>query len=161
MISGRGGGADHDTPSEQNIHLNIELDNESDSKECNSSDVSSVDSVENFETFNDSDDKIDDEEEIEDEGINEMKHWRNMEWNADTKKFCYSDTAADIDSQAIPSVEEWNKIHPRDMTRLRVTFDKARESMIGVIKAEYDALEFRLEALNIEKTSEGLIEYLF
>ena len=47
------------------------------------------------------------------------------------------------------------------MTRLRVTFDKARESMIGVMKAEYDALESRLEVLNTEKTSDCLIKYLF
>ena len=47
------------------------------------------------------------------------------------------------------------------MTRLQVTFDKARESMIGVMKAEYDALESCLEKLNIKKTSDGLIGYLF
>ena len=104
-ISGRWGG-DHDTPSEPNFHFNIELDHESDLKEWNRSDVSSVSSVKNLETINDSEDEIDDEEEIEDEGINERKHWRNMEWNANTKKFCYSSTAANIDSQVIPSIGE-------------------------------------------------------
>lgn len=52
MISGRGRGADHDTPSEPKLHLNIELDNESDSKECNSSDVSLVSSAEPLNSVN-------------------------------------------------------------------------------------------------------------
>ena len=84
-----------------------------------------------------------------------------MEWNAGSRKIVYSDTAASINSQAIPPVGEWNKIHSQDMTHLRVTFYKARESVIGVMKAEYDALESCLEKLNIKKTSDGLIGYLF
>ena len=44
------------------------------------------------------------------------------------------------------------------MTRLRVTFDKVRERMIGVMKAEYNVLESRLEVLDIDKTSDDLID---
>ena len=47
------------------------------------------------------------------------------------------------------------------MSRFRVTFDKARESMITVMKAEYDALDARLDTLNIDKTSDGLMEHFF
>ena len=59
------------------------------------------------------------------------------------------------------AADGWKKKHPRDLTRVRVTFDGARESMIGVMKADYDALETRLDALGIAKTSDGLKQYLF
>ena len=47
------------------------------------------------------------------------------------------------------------------MTYLRVTFGKARESMIGIMKTEYNVLESCLEALNTKNNSAGLVENRF
>ena len=52
-------------------------------------------------------------------------------------------------------------IHPPDMTHLQVTYDEARERMIGVMKVEYTTLESCLEALNIDNVSDNLIECQF
>ena len=91
-----------ETPSEPNSNLNKDLDNASDSKEHDCSGLGLVSSVESLETLIESDNEEGNDEEIEDQGNDKRKHWQNMEWNVDPNMVFYSDTAADIDSQAIP-----------------------------------------------------------
>ena len=113
----------------------------------------------------------DDEEQLEEEQLeedeaekllSEKKHWRHMVWDPDHKRFIYEEDTVDAAVQDMPaSVDDWKKTHPRDLKSVRVRFDGARESMIAVMKSEYDAVEGRLDDLGIDKTSSGLHEHLF
>ena len=146
-------------------------------KESGSSDTDDDLSVETVEdpvvedVANDEDeDEVDGEEANNDEEdteklLSNKHHWRHMTWDPESKTFHFDNTAAEEDhaaQQDMPdNVDGWNKIHPRDLKRVRVRFDGARESMIGVMHAEYEALDNRLGELGIEKSPVGLITYLF
>ena len=81
----------------------------------------------------------------------------------ETRSFRYDNdngTQAGKD-QTIPTPDHWIKKSPRDMKRIKVRFDGAREVMVNVMQQEYENLEKRLDALKVEKASAGIMEYLF
>ena len=88
-------------------------------------------------------------------------HWHNMKWNKMTNTFEYMDNDYDETEDGAPSIKQWKKVHPREMTDVRVTFSKGRNTMLRHYVAEYDALHKRLDHLSIEKTPEGVFNYLF
>ena len=107
------------------------------------------------------------EEETDEDDLEKIlldkKHWRGLEYDDELKKFLVDSrdaNNADVEKD-MPAADGWKKMHPSEMTRVRVTFDGARECMIGVLNAEYNRLEKRLDALKVEKTSDGLLKYLF
>lgn len=87
-------------------------------------------------------------------------HWRNMKWNEVEKKFEYiQDREADING--VPKVDMWDKVHPRDMKKIYVSFNGGRETMMSHFIEEYWCLHDRLDSLGIEKSQDGLFEYIY
>ena len=88
-------------------------------------------------------------------------HWRNMKWNPTTLNFEYMADDYNEISDGTPNVNQWKKIHPREMRDVEVTFNDGRNEMLHHFKAEHDALINRLDFLQIDKTTEGVFTYLF
>jgi hypothetical protein len=85
-----------------------------------------------------------------------------MKWNKTTNTFEYMDDDYDETADGAPSIKQWKKVHPWEMTDDRVTFNNGRNTMARHYVAEYDALPHkRLDHLSIEKTPEGVFNYLF
>lgn len=90
---------------------------------------------------------------------NTRAHWRGLRWDAELNQFELED---EDDAPTPVDPDGWKKKSPRDMKRVKVSFDKGRESMIGVMRAEYAALDQRLEHLiGAEKTPDGLMKHFF
>ena len=49
-------------------------------------------------------------------------HWYNMKWNKTTHTFEYMDDDYDETADGAPSTTQWKKVHPWEMTDVRVTF---------------------------------------
>jgi len=96
-----------------------------------------------------------------DDGENDPVHYRNMSWNEETLMFEYMTDDYTNFADGTPNVNQWKKIHPREMTDVQVTFNEGRNTMVRHFKAEYDALITRLDYLSIEKTTDGVFTYLF
>jgi hypothetical protein len=88
-------------------------------------------------------------------------HWHIMKWNKTTNTFEYMDDDYDKTADGAPIIKQWKKVHPREMTDVRVTFNEGRNTMARHYVAEYDALHKRLDHHSIEKTPEGVFNYLF
>jgi hypothetical protein len=106
-----------------------------------------------------------DEADIEMEGAEDERrnrHWRNMVWDKTKRKFVFEMDGFDpVVDDAIPKVGDWKKLHPRDMTEARVTFNQGRETLLLHWIDEYNAFVRRLDHLNISKSREGLFDYLY
>ena len=88
-------------------------------------------------------------------------HWYNMKWNKTTHTFEYMDDDYDETADGAPIITQWKKVHPWEMTDVRVTFNEGRNIMIRFYVTEYDALHKWLDHLSNEKTPEGVFNYLF
>jgi hypothetical protein len=99
-------------------------------------------------------------QEIDNHHINDHAHYRNMIWNNSTYQFEYT-RDHDEPEDSIPNLTQWKKIRPREMKRIKVTFNQGRNTMVGHYVAEYDAILKRLEHLRVEKTTKGVFDYLF
>ena len=87
-------------------------------------------------------------------------YWRNMIWNEISKKFEYDpNKTADVDG--VPKVHEWSKVHPRDMTKVHVSFSGGRETLMSHYIEEYNCLHQRLDDLGIDKSQGGVFEYVY
>ena len=100
----------------------------------------------------------------EDENLpSDKKHWRHFEWDPQLNNFRFDPINSKQvgDKDVMPTPDDWEKVHPRDMKRIKVRFDGAREVLINTMFVEYENLEKRLDKLNIKKTSAGIMGYLF
>ena len=91
------------------------------------------------------------------------KHWRNMKWDSDGKKFYYD--SSDIDAHdGIPAANEYKIVRPSDPdAEVRVVFNISRETMLASYKEEYEQVLNRLEQLGGAegKTIDGITNLLF
>jgi hypothetical protein len=94
-------------------------------------------------------------QEIDNHHINDHAHYCNMIWNNSTYQFEYT-RDHDEPEDSIPNLTQWKKIRPREMKRIKVTFNQGRNTMVGHYVAEYDAILKRLEHLRIEKTKRSV-----
>ena len=87
-------------------------------------------------------------------------HWRQMKWNQETRNFTFVPNKT-ADLNGIPKVNEWSLVHPREMKKVNVSINRARETMMSHYIEEYQCFHRKLESLGIEKSPDGLFEHIY
>ena len=91
----------------------------------------------------------------------DYKHWRDAKWNPETKMFDLVENERDVVDDEVPKVHQWLRVPPRDMKKVYVTFNGGRETIMSNFIQEYKALHDKLDSMEVERSEDGLFEYLF